>query len=283
LVAPQNQKDIRSIRETFSDLSVSLLTLSEAENYSSSGSTRDELADVVLDEMDNAHGLLRGLSNRINLQIDSFSDQLAKNASWAQTVEIVIFLLGLLVMISISTWLSKALRSTLFQLQKGAMRLADGDLSFQIDRSADKTVGPLIDAFNEMGVRLEKKELDLSQSSVSLDYLDNLLDSMAEALIVIDARLTITRVNRAAIRLFATDGNNLIGSSVQALFAQDSEFEVEQLTDQHEYQLITKEKNVFPASISVSNLKDSSNVGFGGKNCSFTIFRSTCTSRKIYE
>ena len=66
---------------------------------------------------------------------------------------------------------------------------------------------------------LETRE-DLISTTVSKSYVDNILKSMAETLMVIDTDGTIQRVNQAAIGLLGYEGHELVGRSAGDLFEE---------------------------------------------------------------
>ena len=66
---------------------------------------------------------------------------------------------------------------------------------------------------------LETRE-DLISTTVSKSYVDNILKSMAETLMVIDTAGTIQRVNQAAISLLGYERHELVGRSAGDLFEE---------------------------------------------------------------
>ena len=66
---------------------------------------------------------------------------------------------------------------------------------------------------------LETRE-DLISTTVSKSYVDNILKSMAETLMVIDTDGTIQRVNQAAISLLGYERHELVGRSADDLFEE---------------------------------------------------------------
>ena len=76
-------------------------------------------------------------------------------------------------------------------------------------RSADE-VGELAEAFNEMTRRLR-------DTTVSRDYLDRVLETMGECLVVTGPDGTITRVNSAVCKLSGVDEDELLGQNCRDL------------------------------------------------------------------
>lgn len=116
--------------------------------------------------------------------------------------------------------------------------------------------GSLIDAM-AFGINMLSQELAIS--TVSRDYIDNIIESMFDSLIVLDPRGTIKTVNRAATRLFGYEKEELLDRPVSMLFVRAE-------TTQHvlavsrqamgvtseESTCRTKGGDTFPASLSSS-------------------------------
>lgn len=100
------------------------------------------------------------------------------------------------------------------KLVRATERLARGDLDARVDVPGDDTVGRLAAAFNKMTG-------DLRSVTVSKDYVDNILGSMGDALIVTGPDGTIRTVNDYAVRLLGFSEDELIGKPL-GLFWKDA-------------------------------------------------------------
>ncbi len=100
------------------------------------------------------------------------------------------------------------------KLVRATERLARGDLDARVDVPGDDTVGRLAAAFNKMTG-------DLRSVTVSKDYVDNILGSMGDALIVTGPDGTIRTVNDYAVRLLGFSKDELIGKPL-GLFWKDA-------------------------------------------------------------
>lgn len=65
--------------------------------------------------------------------------------------------------------------------------------------------------------QLETKSRDLEKTTVSKEYLDNIVKSMAEALIVVNPDTTIKMVNNATLNLLGYDEGELIGKPISMI------------------------------------------------------------------
>ncbi len=123
-------------------------------------------------------------------------------------VGFVLLLSGVLFIIS-----KKIIFDPITELAHASSRLAKGDLSTKVDIRTTGEVQTLIDIFNEMVGNLEKV-------TVSKDYVDNILKSMINTLIVVSPDNKIMNANAAACRLLGYEEEELISMPVEMVFAE---------------------------------------------------------------
>ncbi len=99
----------------------------------------------------------------------------------------------------------------LIELAHASSRLAKGDLSTLVKVRTTGEVKTLVDSFNEMVKNLEKV-------TVSKDYVDNIIRSMINTLIVVSPDDKIIRANDAACRLLGYEEEELIGRPAETIF-----------------------------------------------------------------
>ena len=100
----------------------------------------------------------------------------------------------------------------LAEIARASSRLARGDLTAVIDVGTTGEVKEVVDSFNDMVRNLEKV-------TVSKDYVDKIIGSMINALIVTSPDDTIIRINDAASGLLGYGGGELTGRDVEVIFA----------------------------------------------------------------
>lgn len=134
------------------------------------------------------------------------------------------FALAALVLLVISAlfwlWLSHTLNRALAHLAQVARRIASGQLEERADEPDIEELQPLTSAVNEMAASLESQ---VRQSVAERDTLGVVLDSMADALLVVDANGIITLANPAAVRLFGADSSTISGRRLMEV-VRDHEF-----------------------------------------------------------
>jgi len=94
------------------------------------------------------------------------------------------------------------------QITKAAQRIASGELDHKISIRTSDESGQLAHAFNEMSLSLKKMVTALSEER---SRLDNILSSMADGVIMVDAEGTIRLANQAAENLFGFEEERVIG------------------------------------------------------------------------
>ncbi|NLY74394.1 MAG: PAS domain-containing protein [Firmicutes bacterium] len=114
----------------------------------------------------------------------------------------------------LSLWVTKPL----MKLDRFAQQLGETGFSSAPDLhiNSNDEIGRLAHSFNKMAS-------DLERTTVSKEYMDNIISSMMDSLIVIDANLKIKTTNNAASELLGYEPNELIGNSIDLIFANPEE------------------------------------------------------------
>jgi PAS domain S-box-containing protein len=145
-----------------------------------------------------------------------------------QIVQTVLFViaLNLLVAFALGSVLFITSRKTILdpivELSRAAARLAKGDLSTQAKTVSIGEIQMLVDSFNRMAG-------DLKKTTVSKDYVDNIINSMTDALIVISSDGTILLANHSACTLLGYECSELIGRPFDMVLVE--QFPAKQMVD----------------------------------------------------
>jgi len=97
-------------------------------------------------------------------------------------------------------------------LTVGAATIGKGDLTYRVKIESKDELGELASSFNKMAE-------DLEQITVSKDYVNSIIDSMIDSLVVVDQDLKIMTTNKATCKLLGYKEEELIGRTVEPLFA----------------------------------------------------------------
>lgn len=99
----------------------------------------------------------------------------------------------------------------LSQLTDAAQRLGQGEIDVQVPVNSTDEIGILAQSFNQMAIALQ-------QTTVSRDYVENILQAMGSALIVANGKGHIQTSNAFAQQLLAYSENELLDRDVDTLF-----------------------------------------------------------------
>ncbi|MBN1621975.1 MAG: PAS domain S-box protein [Endomicrobiales bacterium] len=132
------------------------------------------------------------------------------------TRAVVIFVIITIILTSMasSILLKFVLSDPINFLVKGTERIAKGDLNYKVSVKSDDEIGRLGASFNKMTE-------DLKGVTVSRDYVDNIINSMIDTLIVINPDTTIRTVNNALLELLGYKEDELIGKSVITIVSNE--------------------------------------------------------------
>jgi PAS domain S-box-containing protein len=158
----------------------------------------------------------------------------------------VMFVLGSVLFIASR----KTILDPIIELSHAADRLAKGDLSTHVNIQATGEVRMLVDSFNKMARDLEK-------TTVSKEYVDNIIKSMIDTLIVASPDGVIRTVNQAACELLGYREEELTGQPIKIIFAEDGDRAFEELIKfrlmkNAEYTYVTKDSRKIPVLVSSS-------------------------------
>jgi two-component system sensor histidine kinase VicK len=123
-------------------------------------------------------------------------------------VNIAVFIFTVIV----GFFLSKTITDPVGKLVKGTEQIRRGNLSYKININSKDEIGWLGQSFNEMAETLEK-------TTVSKTYVDSIIESMSESLIVLTPDLKISMVNRAVSELLGYKEQELINQPVEKILS----------------------------------------------------------------
>lgn len=118
-------------------------------------------------------------------------------------------------------YLAKSITIPIMELADGTRRVADGDLEFHLDLTADDEIGILVDSFNKMtrDLRTGRDQLELSaemlsQRNIEIEarrrYMEIVLKNISAGVISIDAHGTISTMNKAAEKMLNLNAEDII-------------------------------------------------------------------------
>lgn len=157
------------------------------------------------------HKYREGERKQTDNQVCKIIDEYIPNAN---VVIIGSTLIGLVVVFALGFFLYNSVSSPLAELSKAAAAIGQGHLDTRIAIDTKDEVGFLADSFNRMAV-------DLSQTTVSKSYVDNIIKSMLDMLIVFDPDGTICKVNSSTLRLLGYTQEELLGKRIKQIILEN--------------------------------------------------------------
>lgn len=121
-----------------------------------------------------------------------------------------IIILGLVTIIGggiVAYLLAAFISSPIKQITEATRKVAEGDLLTRLTLQRDDEIGELALSFNRMTE-------DLQKTTISKNYVDNIIGSMNDTLVVLDQNTRIISVNKATCALLGYREDELVGSFI---------------------------------------------------------------------
>jgi len=148
----------------------------------------------------------------LNVMLESQAKAAATNkAAYIRRIVITAIIASILIALTGAYFFSKTFSYPLLKLREVAAQIGQGHLNTPIDIDAKDEIGDLATSFKTMASNLEK-------TVVSRDYVNNIIKSMMDSLIVADMKCTITAVNPALCEMLLYSEDELIGQSIRKIF-----------------------------------------------------------------
>lgn len=157
---------------------------------------------------------------------------------------------SVLLAILLAVYIYKSIANPLAKVSASAKELGEGKLDKRINIKSKGEIGELADAFNAMAEGLERE-------TVSKAYVDNIIESIREALFVTDKEGRLTKVNTAAGKLLGYAPQNLLNKKLTEFYSDSGTQEKpKNAKDSFEFSLIHKDGTAIPVLFSQAKLTD---------------------------
>ncbi|MEQ9310886.1 MAG: histidine kinase dimerization/phosphoacceptor domain -containing protein [Balneolaceae bacterium] len=184
------------------------------------------------------------------------TDQLNQANYAIAFVSIICVLLSILIALYVHRSIAKPLK----KLNEGAKSIGEGNLEEHIQINSDDELGELASSFNTMASNLQKRTL-------ARDYLDNIIETIRETLIVTDTEGIIVGINKAGLEMLHYKKEEIVGMEVKKFY------DLENMGDEYdansangsvfEFCLLTKRKKRIPVLFSEAELINGNNERVG--------------------
>jgi len=122
--------------------------------------------------------------------------------------------LSTFISIAIIVYTRKSILKPLSELQEGARKVGSGNFNHKVGSDSRDEIGQLSREFDRMTAALSK-------TLVSKDYMENIVESMNDSLIVLSKDLIIQKVNPSTEKLLGYEEKELIDKSVDIIFGRE--------------------------------------------------------------
>jgi two-component system sensor histidine kinase/response regulator len=146
------------------------------------------------------------------LQLGTSQNRTERDVGKIRTLAIGASLLTMFTMVVAGVYLSRSIASPMVRLAEVVGRIGRGEWDATIDVHGRDEVGALADSFRTMVD-------ELRQTTVSKTYVNDIVQSMADSLVVINSRGKIEMANRATHALLGYDEGSLVGEPIERITA----------------------------------------------------------------
>ncbi len=143
------------------------------------------------------------------------ASQMEYDLASARDTTLLFSLGGIAIAVLLGSLLSRGFSEPIIQLKNAAIDIGKGNLEARTNIHSKDEIGVLATAFNEMSEAL-------SHTTISKHYVENILQSMADALVVIDVKRRIKTVNRAALEMLGYEEGDLISEDISKIIHDES-------------------------------------------------------------
>ncbi|MBD1809434.1 response regulator [Microcoleus sp. FACHB-SPT15] len=138
-----------------------------------------------------------------------------RNSTYSLIINLTSFTLGVAIAIIFGVLLANKITKPLTKLKDAATKIGEGDFDIQVDIKTRDELKILGDAFNHMTKKLQ-------ETTVSKSYLDNIISSLSDALIVLTKNSTIESFNEATLFLSGYERNELRNQPLTIFFRENN-------------------------------------------------------------
>lgn len=194
--------------------------------------------------------------NNLNEEIDQLNAQLSDASRFLFAATAGAFMLSLV----LAYFLYISVAYPLKDLAQAARHIGLGNLQERIEINRKDEVGNLASEFNRMAE-------NLSKTTVSKDFMDDIIESMGDSLVVTDSEGKIQRVNSSTVNMLGYEEDELIGKPLPVLFCDNEDIErrlnINGEIDHAEANYLKNGGGIVPVSLSLGSIHNSNGEELG--------------------
>jgi len=201
--------------------------------------------------------IIKKLRENEKIRVDA-QLSILQNTAESTGIKIIMYTgIGFIIAMWLAYFVYISIAKLLKNLSEAAQRIGDGDLESRIHLGTNDELERVAESINQMAERLSK-------SMVSKAYVNNILQSMGDMLVVSNDKFTITMVNEATLKKLHYSKSELEDKPLISLIHDSKKDEIEEKLDELENGKSTSVETLFktksgdaiPVILSYSQIRD---------------------------
>lgn len=184
-----------------------------------------------------------------NVQQEKVIKDLNNQLSIARVINYIATFLILILGVYIAFSLYRSIIQPLQKLTESAKIFGEGKMTERVELKSEDEFSQVAKAFNKMAENLE-------QQTISVTYLDNVLESIGEGIFVSDENGVLKRLNDSGAKMLELDKSEVIGKPMDSFFKLVEPENHSKENRAQEYRLVSSKENLIPIIFSAANLYD---------------------------
>ena len=201
--------DVDAAFESYRRQAEEVVALSDTDPAAATALFSEEVEPFYLETLRPA---LAARAETIQTALAERTARIQSSSRWGGRIGLSAAVLVLLVVVALAVWLTRFVGRSLGELTEAALAIGEGRLDERVNVTSNDEIGQLGLAFNEMMDQF-------SSTTVSKGYVENIVQSMADPLVVVDPSVKISMVNQAALDLLGFERSDLLGKPVMTIFS----------------------------------------------------------------
>lgn len=210
--------EIKSRADDLSSLGISLIEAQDRD-MAATGSFEVGKHRELMKKFYVASSTIRKLGTKLaKLNMDLELEKKVRAIRYAAHIQrnvLAVLVVSVIMSMLLGFFISRAIANPVVKLKNAAEELGKGKLDTRVEIKSGDEIGLLADSFNRMTE-------DLRKTTVSRDYVDNIIKSMIDTLVVVTPEGTIQAVNRATLTLLGYDEKELIDKPIGIIVEEES-------------------------------------------------------------
>ncbi len=147
-------------------------------------------------------------------QLDGQNEVMHSTIATSKSLTLIVFCTTLGFSLAIGFYSSRSISRPVNQLKNATREIGKGKLDTRIDIRSSDEIGELAAGFNKMTADLRQSQVEILAAK---NFVDNIINSMTDLLIVTNVDGNITRTNSAATTLLGYETNALVGKPLETI------------------------------------------------------------------